>query len=163
LPPATTREELLALCDRLGLHALDEDSFNDLFHRLLIDHIEPKFSAMGPLIVRDFPPSQAALARLTPDGWADRFEFYWNGLEIANAFNEVTDPQEQIKRWQNEKNERAHLGTSEVPDDPDLIEALRRGLPPTGGIALGVERLYMACTGIREIRKLKLFSTDELF
>jgi elongation factor P--(R)-beta-lysine ligase len=163
LHPATTHEELRVLCEHLGLHALDDDSFNDLFHRLLIDHIEPKFSAMGPLIVRDFPPSQAALARLTPEGWADRFEFYWNGLEIANAFNEVTDPEEQIRRWQSEKDERAHLGTSEVPDDPDLIEALRRGLPPTGGIALGVERLYMACKGVREIRELKLFSTDELF
>ncbi|MGZ6480060.1 MAG: EF-P lysine aminoacylase EpmA, partial [Bdellovibrionales bacterium] len=163
LHPATTREELRLLCDRLGIHALEDDSFNDLFHRLLIDKIEPKFKAMGPLIVRDFPPSQAALARLTSEGWADRFEFYWQGLEIANAFNEVTDAEEQLVRWRLEQDERLHLGTSEVPQDPGLIEALRRGIPPTGGIALGVERLFMACRGIDEIRDLKLFTSDDLF
>lgn len=163
LKPETTREQLRKLCADKGIHALEEDSFNDLFHRLLIDVIEPRFREMGPLIVRNFPPSQAALARLTPDGWADRFEFYWQGLEIANAFNEVTDSKEQQQRWQMEKDERLHLGTSEVPDDPALIEALKRGLPPTGGIALGVERFFMACKGVHEIRDLKFFSSADLF
>lgn len=163
LKPETTREELRKLCADKGIHALDDDSFNDLFHRLLIDVIEPRFKEMGPLIVRDFPPSQAALARLTPAGWADRFEFYWQGLEIANAFNEVTDGHEQRRRWQTEKDERFHLGTSQVPDDPALIAALQRGLPPTGGVALGVERLYMACKDLQEIRDLKFFSSADLF
>jgi lysyl-tRNA synthetase class 2 len=101
----------------------------------------------------------AALARLTPDGWADRFELYWNGLEIANAFNEVTDPTEQRHRWNAEIAERARLGTALVPDDPELIRALEAGLPPSGGIALGVERLYMAINGVRDIRELRLFPT----
>lgn len=163
LTPATSLADLQGLCTRLELHFLESDTFNDLFHRVLIDHIEPRFAAMGPLIVRDFPPSQAALARLTSDGWADRFEFYWNSLEIANAFNEVTDPVEQVRRWELEQSERRHLGTSLLPQDPELIAALRSGIPFSGGVALGMERLYMALHGVREIRELKLFSSERLF
>jgi lysyl-tRNA synthetase class 2 len=118
---------------------------------------------MGPLIVRDFPPSQAALAKITGQGWADRFEFYWEGLEIANAFNEVNDPVEQAHRWQLEQDERLHLGTTALPQDSGLIRALESGMPPTGGIALGLERLYMARYGVADIRELRLFSSDDLF
>jgi lysyl-tRNA synthetase class 2 len=163
LSAQTTRSELQALCERLLIHHVAGDSFNDLFHRLWIERIEPGLAVRGPLIVKDFPPSQAALARLTKEGWADRFEFYFQGLEIANAFNEVTDPEEQLQRWHKEQEERRHLGTSALPQDPGLITALRRGLPPTGGIALGVERLYMACRGVQDIRQLREFATDDLF
>jgi elongation factor P--(R)-beta-lysine ligase len=159
LTPQTTAEELKPLCK----DAQPGDTFADLFHRILIDKIEPLIAGKGPLVIRKFPPSLAALARIDEHGWADRFEFYWNGLEIANAFNEVTDPQEQIARWNSEQAERARLKTSPLPQDPKLIEALKKGLPPTGGVALGVERLYMACTGVRKIGELKLFSGDSLF
>lgn len=163
LTPKTTIEELRDLCERLNIHHIAGDSFNDLFHRILIDRIEPHLAFKGPTIVHRFPPSQAALARLDEDGWADRFEFYWRGLEIANAFNEVTDPEEQLRRWQMEQAERRHLGTSPLPMDEELIEALRRGIPSSGGIALGVERLYMACTGVEDIQELRLFSPRDLF
>lgn len=157
LKPTSTAEDLRP-------HAPDaraDDTFTDLFHRILIDRVEPKLK--GALIIRRFPPEMAALSRILEDGWADRFEFYWEGLEIANAFNEVTDASEQRKRWDGEMAERRRLGTSTLPDDPELIRALERGLPPTGGIALGVERLYMACTGVKDIRELKLFAGEELF
>lgn len=163
LTPETTIEELRGLCEWLGIHHIAGDSFNDLFHRILIDRIEPHLAQRGPTLVHRFPPSQAALARFDEDGWADRFEFYWRGLEIANAFNEVTDPDEQLLRWQKELEERRHLGTSPLPIDEELIEALRRGIPPAGGIALGVERLYMACTGVEDIQELRLFSARDLF
>jgi lysyl-tRNA synthetase class 2 len=103
----------------------------------------------------------AALAKLTPTGWADRFEFYWNGLEIANAFHEVNDPREQRERWQIEQRERERLGTGRLPIDDELIRSLEAGMPPSGGIALGVERLYMATRNITpDIRELYLFSMD---
>lgn len=162
LRPETSREELLKLCESLSLHTHESDTFTDLFHRLMIDKIEPAMISRGPLIVRRFPPSMAALARLDESGWADRFEFYWNGLEIANAFFEVTDPLEQRARWEGELGERRRLGTSELPMDEDLICALEKGLPPTGGIALGLERLYMAMHGVRDIRELRLFSVNDL-
>lgn len=163
LTPKTGAEELKRLCDDLDVHTTADDTFNDLFHRLLIDRLEPEIALMGPVIIKRFPPSQAALAKLDKDGWADRFEFYWNGLEIANAFNEVNNPDEQKKRWAAEMAERARLKTTEVPADPGLIRALRKGMPPCGGIALGVERLYMACAKVNDIRELKLFSVAEVF
>ncbi len=163
LTPRTTREELEELCEKLNLHHDASDTFQDLFHRIMIDQVEPFLAKKGPTIVHGFPPSMAALAKFDPHGWADRFEFYWRGLEIANAFNEVTDAEEQMHRWQLEIKERKRLGTAAVPHDPDLIEALRMGLPPSGGIALGVERLYMACAGVEDIRDLKLFAVEDLF
>lgn len=163
LTPATTANELRGLCVALGIHNVPGDSFNDLFHRLLIDRIEPHLVGMGAVIVHRFPPSQAALAKLDADGWADRFEFYWRGLEIANAFNEVVDADEQMRRWEAERAERRRLGTSELPIDENMIQALRRGLPPSGGIALGLERLYMACAGVDDIKELRLFSAADLF
>jgi len=163
LTPASSASELKNLCDDLGVHNTPDDSFNDLFHRLLFDRLEAEINKMGPVIIKRFPPSQAALAKLDKDGWADRFEFYWNGLEIANAFNEVTDPVEQLARWDLEKKERVRLGTSSLPHDPGLLRALRRGMPPTGGIALGLERLYMAAARVDNIRDLKLFSISDLF
>ncbi len=163
LTPQTTMEELRALCVKLNIHNVPSDSFNDLFHRILIDRIEPFLAVKGATIVHRFPPSQAALAKLDKDGWADRFEFYWRGFEIANAFNEVNDPDEQLRRWEAELVERKHLGTSDLPMDEQLIQALRCGLPPSGGIALGMERLYMACAGVDEIKELRLFSAADLF
>lgn len=162
LTPDTSEKDLRRLCSELDIHCTADDSFNDLFHRLMIDRIEPQLATMGPVIVRRFPPSQAALAKLDAEGWADRFEFYWQGLEIANAFNEVNDADEQKQRWLDELEERRRIGTGELPMDQDLIEALKKGIPPTGGIAMGVERLYMACAGVRDIKELRLFSAMDL-
>lgn len=162
LKPSTSREELRQLCKTLSIHTHETDTFTDLFHRLMIEKIEPAMEKRGPLIVRRFPPEMAALARLDDAGWADRFEFYWNGLEIANAFFEVTDPQEQKQRWAGEQAERKRLGTSDLPQDESLIRALEKGLPPTGGIALGLERLYMATHQVKDIRQLRLFSANDL-
>ena len=162
LTAQTRADELRDLLNRNGLGFGRGETFNDLFHRLVIERIEPSLATRGPTIVRRFPPSLAALAKIDAAGWADRFEFYWNGLEIANAFNEVTDAEEQARRWATEANERARLGTTSLPEDPELIESLRQGFPPTGGIALGVERLFMAARGVKDIRDLRMFSAPDL-
>ncbi|HMN69301.1 MAG TPA: EF-P lysine aminoacylase GenX [Bdellovibrionales bacterium] len=163
LTPETTRQQLWELAGRLSLDRGDTDSFTDLFHRVMIEKIEPRLVNMGACIVRKFPPELAALAKLDANGWADRFEFYWRGLEIANAFFEVTDPEEQKRRWENEQKERARLQTTPLAQDSEMIEALEKGLPPTAGIALGVERLYMALNDVKDIRELRLFPTENLF
>jgi lysyl-tRNA synthetase class 2 len=156
LVPNTPLSTYRSWCEKEKMHFDATDTLTDLFHRLWIDRIEPHLSE--PTIVRDFPPEQAALARIRDDGWADRFEFFWNGLEIANAFHEVNDPQEQALRWRLEQKERQRLGHMPLPQDSDLLERMEKlGMPPTGGIALGLERLFMAAHGIKDIRQLKLF------
>lgn len=154
LTPKSGRDDLSELCRQQGLHFTSEDSFDDLFHRLWLDKIELQLPKT-PLIVSGFPPSQSALAKLNDEGWAQRFEFFWQGMEIANAFFEVTDPHEQKSRWQRDAIERKRLGTSELPQDEELLGALERGIPPTGGIALGLERLFMAFTGLSSIDLVK--------
>ena len=76
---------------------------------------------------------------------------------IANAFNEVTDPEEQLCRWKGEMAERKRLGTGDLPMDLEMIESLKAGIPPAGGIALGLERLYMALFAVTDIRELAQF------
>ena len=160
LTPATSRAELIALAVRVKVETRADDSFADVFNRLMVDRVEPWLETRGPTVVRRFPPSMAALAKLDPNGWGDRFELYWRGLEIANAFNEVDDFEEQARRWQNDLAERARLGTAPLPIDGELIVALRAGSPPAGGIALGMERLFMAGNRVARIAELRAF--DEL-
>ncbi len=157
LTPETSREELKKLIIERGTHFDPADSWNDLFHRLFIEHVEPHLGQIRPLILKDFPPSQSALARLNSAGWADRFEVYFRGFEIANAYDELNDPVENSQRfikWQKEKKE---LGRPLPPIDDGLIDALKTGMPPSGGIALGVERIFMAFFGIKDIREVKVF------
>jgi lysyl-tRNA synthetase class 2 len=156
LTARTDREEWVRLCERLQIDFSDNDSSDDLFHRVWFEKLEPEICA--PTVVWGFPPTQAALARIHPSGFADRLEFYWGGIEIANAFHEVNDADEQVERWQKELQERRRLGTSELPMDLELIDQMKDlKMPPTAGIALGLERLFMVCQGVKTISKLYLF------
>ncbi|MCB0385002.1 MAG: EF-P lysine aminoacylase GenX [Bdellovibrionales bacterium] len=161
LTPETTRKELLDQCSKWHLPVQGTEPWDDLFHLLFLAKVEPLLPELGPLLVTHFPPSQAALARLTDEGWADRFEFYWQGFEIANAFGELTDPAEQGARCDRDNRERAERGKKILPIDHQFLGALKTGMPPSGGIALGLERLFMAGMGIRDIRKVRAFVAEE--
>lgn len=157
----TDRRQLLQECEKWQIPVTGDELWNDLFHLLFLIKIEPLLSEMGPLIVKNFPPSQAALARLTESGWADRFEFYWQGLEIANAFNELNDPEEQLRRCYRDNREREDRGRQPLPLDTDFIQALKNGMPPSGGIALGLERFFMAGLGYHDIREVRPFIIED--
>ncbi|MCB0365442.1 MAG: EF-P lysine aminoacylase GenX [Bdellovibrionaceae bacterium] len=161
LTPETSRRDLTDQCYKWQLPIEGYEPWDDLFHLLFLAKIEPLLAELGPLIVTHFPPSQAALARLTSDGWADRFEFYWQGLEIANAFNELNDPEEQARRCERDNRERTERGRKSLPVDEKFLAALKTGMPPSGGIALGLERLFMAGTGIEDIRRVRAFSIED--
>ncbi len=158
LKPQTTKSELEELCRQNLISFSATDSWDDLFFRLSLEKIEPRLAQLGPLVIKNFPPSQVALARFTADGWADRFEFYWQGLEIANAFHELNDPVEQEKRIQTEIALRQQLGTAPLKPDLDFLEHLKSGMPPSSGVALGVERLLMACQGETQLKNFRAFS-----
>jgi lysyl-tRNA synthetase class 2 len=157
LTPATTIDELKSLATRTGIAFGNDDSWNDIFFRVFLEKIERSLGENGPCLVRGYPPGQAALSRIGADGFADRFEIYWHGLEIANAFHELNDPTENVKRFSKDAEEKAALRKPPVPRDEELVRALRRGMPPSGGIALGVDRLFMALFDIKNIEDTRAF------
>jgi lysyl-tRNA synthetase class 2 len=157
LTAATSREELARLAEKHKVAISASDSWDDVFHKLFLSRIEPTLGQNGPLLVHGYPPSQAALSRLKSDGFADRFEIYWRGLEIANAFHELNDPEISEARFQKDADMKSQLGFRAVPQDQELNQALRAGLPPSGGIALGVDRLFMALFGIDKIVETRAF------
>ena len=140
----------------------DDDTVEDLFFRVWMKLIEPNLGMSQPEIVFDYPPSMAALSKLkSPDQvWAERFELYIKGIEIGNAFSELTDSDEQLKRFEQANVERRRLGYPEHPIDGDFINAVGN-MQPTGGIAMGIERLLMVLTGEPDIRQFFLYPLTE--
>ena len=117
---------------------------------LMATVVAPGFPSDCLTFIYDYPPSQAALARLHRTGegcCAARFEVYWGQLELANGFHELTDAREQENRFLQEQAVRADRGLSVPPYDRELVQALDAGLPDCAGVALGIERLLMACLG----------------
>lgn len=160
LEPTTTREDLARTAARLRIRFTDDDDFNDLFHRIFLDVIEPKlhdFADGQPLLISSYPPSMAALARIGSDGFADRFEVYWKGLEICNAFHELNDPAENRKRFENDRQIKERRGKDPVPMDDELLKCFDLGVPPAGGIAMGLERLFMALRDQSNIASVRPF------
>lgn len=158
LHPETSIIELQELAQRFNLHFKLDYSWDDLFHLLFISLIEPKLSSENPSFIHSYPPSQAALARINNEGWAERFELYWRGVEIANAFDELTDPDEQLKRFEKDQESRQKGGGLELPIDQEFIVALKQGVPPTGGIALGLDRLFLAGQQLQALNEFRWFS-----
>jgi lysyl-tRNA synthetase class 2 len=136
---------------RIGLRVSADDSWSDLFSKILSDRIEPKLG-MGRATVLDlYPVSEAALARPAADPrFSERFEFYAGGVELAHAFGDLTDPEEQRRRFEAEMAERRRIYGEDFPLDEDFLAALAH-MPPASGIALGFDRLVMLATGARTI------------
>lgn len=137
--------------------ALSKDAALDL---LFTHFIEPNLGKSCVHIVRDYPPSQAALAQLTVDdngrAVAARFEAYVAGVELCNGFAELGNATEQAERFAEDNRERRALGLAEMAVDVDFLAALRQGLPPCAGVAVGVDRLFMLACGASDIHQVIL-------
>lgn len=133
-----------------------DDSWDDLFHRIFIVYIEPYIGMENPIIVYNFPISQSALARKNAN-WSERFELYFKGMELANAFHELNDPFEQLERYKGEQLEKNKMNIDSFPKDEKFHQSLFAAMPPSGGIAMGVERLFMIWANILDIKKTRLF------
>ena len=134
----------------------------DRFDLDLIGKVEPQLSPDRPTVLKDYPAAAAALARLKPDrpAVAERWELYIAGMEIANAFGELTDPIEQRKRFQACAAERKAAGRHVYPMDEKFLAALEKGLPPCAGVALGVDRLVMLLTDSSSIEQVRPFCRE---
>jgi lysyl-tRNA synthetase class 2 len=143
---------LAAEARRIGIRVAPDDDFDDVFSRILTDKIEPQLGLGRATILLDYPVSQAALARPKPSDprLAERFELYACGVELANAFGELTDPEEQRRRFEADMDEKERRYGERYPIDEDLLAALAL-MPPTSGIALGLDRLVLLATGAARI------------
>lgn len=115
-----------------------------LLQCLMSEIIEPQIGKQQPIMIYHYPASQAALAKLHDDvSVAERFEVYYQGIELANGFHELTDAKEQLARFENNNSQRQVLGLPALAPDPYLLSALAHGLPDCAGVALGIDRLMM--------------------
>jgi lysyl-tRNA synthetase class 2 len=128
----------------------------DRFDFDMATKIEPNLPK-GPLFLTDYPAPAASLARLKADDprVAERWELYMDGMELANAFTELTDPAEQRRRFEAARAERRALGEADYPLDEAFLSALAR-MPPAGGVALGVDRLVMLACGAASIDEVRV-------
>ena len=146
-----------------GIDAGAASDWDDIFFQIWLDRVEPRLAALGPVFVFDWPAPLGALARPRPDDprFVERFELYVGGLEIANAFGELTDPVEQRSRFEAESVARRARDKVCYPIDEGLLAALGQ-MPPTSGVALGFDRLMMLVLGAASIRDVMAFADDEV-
>lgn len=138
----------------LGLHMAADDAWDDLFFRVMDAKIELFLGVGRPTFLCDYPVSMASLSRKKLDDprFAERFELYICGIELANAFSELTDAAEQRARFAQEMDAKERLYGERYPIDEEFIAALEHGLPESGGIALGIDRLVMLACGVDDIK-----------
>lgn len=158
-PHSATESDFKSCCDAENLQA-SRMSRNDWLDLVVTTVIQPSLPAGTFTFVHDYPASQAALARIRPGSpaLAERFELYLGQLELANGYQELTDPAEQLRRFESENTQRRQLGLRELPLDNLLLAALEHGLPECAGVALGVDRLLMAIVKAGNISEVLAFA-----
>lgn len=151
-----TEGDAPALAREAGAELRQGEEWEDLFFRLLLERVEPHLGLGRPTFLTHWPASQAALARRDPADLrtALRFELFVRGIELANAFEELTDPAEQEARFRHDRARREALYGPAWPMDDDFLAALRHGMPPASGIALGFDRLAMLASGADRIEQV---------
>jgi lysyl-tRNA synthetase class 2 len=152
---AGNRDMLATRARRGGLQIADQDSWSDIFSKILAARVEPKLGLGQPTILYEYPRAEAALARAKPDDprVAERFELYACGVELANGFGELTDAAEQRARFVAEMDEKERVYGMRYPLDEDFLGALAL-MPAASGVALGFDRLVMLAAGAPDIRQV---------
>lgn len=184
-----TRELVTLMVDALAEHVEDRAYFEEAWERITVadavrrhaqidlqdlvrDHdrffstwaetIQPRLGEERPVVVTDWPASMASLAKIKPNGMADRFEVFVRGIELCNGFGELTDPAEQRARFERDQAERGARGFPVYPIDERFLQAMDRGMPESGGNALGVDRLLMLLVGADSIQAVMPFPLARL-
>jgi lysyl-tRNA synthetase class 2 len=149
-----TRE---ALAEAIGTEPAPDEGWGKLVDGLLSKHVEPQL--IQPTFLLDYPVELSPFAKShrSEDGLVERFEAFAGGMEIANGFSELNDPDEQRRRFEQQAAELARGDEEAQPYDEDFVGALEQGMPPTGGVGIGIDRLVMLLTGAKTVREVVLF------
>jgi len=147
--------------DRFASLTLDAALEKGCFDEIMVDEIEPHLGTIRPTFLYDYPASLAALARLNPENFAERFEIYIGGLELANGFSELTDAQEQRGRFERDRRHRDDLGKKVYPMPEKFLASIEQ-MPDAAGMALGVDRLAMIFTDRAVIDYVVPFTPEEV-
>ena len=151
------RDRLWAECERLKLKIAPQLTWGKLVEELLGEYVEPKL--IQPTFIHTYPIDISPLSKQNPDNpsMVERFEIYITGKEMGNAYSELNDPLLQRERFE-AISKLASQGEEEVhPVDEDYVTALMHGMPPTGGLGIGVDRIVMLLTNQASIREVILF------
>jgi lysyl-tRNA synthetase class 2 len=149
-----TRE---ALAEAMGTKPDPEEGWGKLVDGLLSKHVEPEL--VQPTFVLDYPVELSPFAKShrSEEGLVERFEAFAGGMEIANGFTELNDPDEQRRRFEQQAEELERGDEEAQPYDEDFVAALEQGMPPTGGVGIGIDRLVMLLTGAKSVREVVLY------
>jgi len=158
-------KKLLMKAKQKGYQVDESTTWEEIWNQIMANEIEPKLGIKGPTILYDYPIAQAALSKkkASDPRFAERFEVFMAGLELGNCFSELTDWREQEARCLEDLAERKAMGKTEFAMDTEFIEALKMGMPETGGIAVGVDRLVALFADVPDIADTLFFPVGELF
>jgi lysyl-tRNA synthetase class 2 len=152
---STDRGNLAEAARQAGLRVAEDDTWTDIYSKALVERIEPRLGDGCLTLLDRYPISEAALARPDPldTRFSQRFELYACGVELANAFGELTDPVEQRRRFEVDMDEKERIYGERYPIDEAFLQALAH-MPPASGAALGFDRLVMLITGAERIEQV---------
>ena len=152
----TDTETLARQAKNSGVRIAPDDDWSDIFSRLLSERVEPNLGLGRLTVLHAYPASEAALARVNPDDprVAERFELYCCGVEVANAFHELRDPDEQRRRFASDMEEQQRIFGTSYPIDEDFLAALA-DMPEASGAAVGFDRLIMLATGAERVESVQ--------
>jgi elongation factor P--(R)-beta-lysine ligase len=158
-------ENARKIAQKKGYTVEPSNTWEELYNQIFLNEIEPKLGHEKPVFLYEFPSSMAALSKkkASDPRYAERFEFYIAGLELGDAYGELTDWREQQRRFDAEVAEIQRLGKTSYEYDHDFIESLKVGLPECSGIAVGVDRLVMLFTNTTNIADTLFFPLSEMF
>lgn len=140
------------------------ETWDEIYFKLFLNHIEPNLPKDKPIFIYDYPATQAALAKKSDKNpfFAERFELYINGIELCNAFSELTDPIEQRQRLTDEQIERKNMNKTVFDIDEEFLSSLESIQSPCAGIAMGLDRLFMILLDKASIEDLLLFPLNKM-
>lgn len=161
-PLSATKAQLVEKARKHGLQCKDDENRDTLLQFLFSEIVEKNIGKERPTAIYHFPSTQAALAQICSEDHrvAERFEFYYKGLELCNGFHELTDANEQFRRFEQDNNQREKMGLPPQELDIRFLAALKAGIPNCSGVALGVDRLLMIAMNVNKIEEVVSFSVE---